>query len=921
MRAAAFVWVFLVCTLGCSCTTAQNIFKFNTSSQEIRDDEEDGRIRAVRSREDKDFVFGGLFPIHADAPNSLGARCGEVRQERGLERMEAMLFALDKINSDPTILPDLEIGYDIRDTCNSETIGLDEAIDLIITGSNLNIESCESVLANSTNGTAPVPTSGIIGAASSRVSVPVASLGRLFRMPQVSYASSSALLNDRERYGYFQRTIPPDSLQATAMVDILKRFGWNYVSVVFSQDTYGGPGIDEFRAEAKREGICIDVDRGIPTSFTDKDYEQLVSDLGSTEPRVVIVFANQETVRELLSRIHDNVTLRSNFTWIASDAWARSIDLVHRFNETASGLFGVAPHSDHYQEFQDYISQLTIDSNIRNNWFPEFFSAFANCSLEANDSDGCDTTRNVTSFSRYQQGNFIPLVIDAVYAMAHGLHDFLTDNCNATADKPYVWFRENGSCFGESRQLNGSSLLEYIMNTNFTSITGTYIGFDNSGNVRGRYEILQYQAQDTDDGRTYSFKSIGTWENISIGPMNETEGGLNITEDDLQFGLTANGSIRYSPTESQCGMCEPGHFVRDVGSCCRICEPCVGNKYSSERLAKECLNCSNKAPNEMWGNNPLLGSNSCVPIPELSVSYSDPWAVPSLLLGSVGLVFVAITAIIYAYFWKTAVVKSSGREQMMLLLAGITCSYLLAFFYLAPPSIPICLIQRLGIWFCYSLMFSALLIKVQRVARIFYGVKHKVNYTPRFVSPTWLVTFTIILVAIQMSLVIISLAFNHPTVERTRRLDDDNDLALPDIVITCKEEHIAIIIISIVYETALIGVATALGVFSFKYPENFNEAKYISFCTFALLIVWIGLIPTYFTTKFRQEYQNAAISFFVLLSAYAMHIFIFGPKLYIVIFQPKRNTTHYSTHHTASAVDGRETGDLQLHGGNYKDGM
>ena len=820
MRAAAFVLVFLVCMLGCSCTTAQNIFKFNTSSQEIRDEEEDGRIRAVRSREDKDFVFGGLFPIHADAPNSLGARCGEVRQERGLERMEAMLFALDKINSDPTILPDLEIGYDIRDTCNSETIGLDEAIDLIITGSNLNIESCESVLANSTNGTASVPTSGIIGAASSRVSVPVASLGRLFRMPQVSYASSSALLNDRERYGYFQRTIPPDSLQATAMVDILKRFGWNYVSVVFSQDTYGGPGIDEFRAEAKREGICIGVDRGIPTSFTDKDYDQLVSDLGSTEPRVVIVFANQETVEELLSRIRDNETLRSNFTWIASDAWARSIDLVHKFNETASGLFGVAPHSDHYQEFQDYFSQLTIDSNIRNNWFPEFFSAFANCSLEANDSDGCDTTKNVTSFSRYQQGNFIPLVIDAVYAMAHGLHDFLTDNCNATADKPYVWFRENGSCFGQSRQLNGSSLLEYIMNTNFTSITGTSIGFDNSGNVKGRYEILQYQAQDTDNGRTYSFKSIGTWENISIGPMNETEGGLNITEDDLQFGLTANGSIRYSPTESQCGMCEPGHFVRDVGSCCRICEPCVGNKYSSERFAKECLNCSNKAPNEMWGNNKMSLYQSC-----LSVTVT------------------------------------------------------------------------------------------------LYGVKHKVNYTPRFVSPTWLVTFTVILVAIQMSLVIISLAFNHPTVERTRRLDDDNDLALPDIVITCKEEYIAIIILSIVYETALIGVATALGVFSFKYPENFNEEKYISFCTFALLIVWIGLIPTYFTTKFRQEYQNAAISFFVLLSAYAMHIFIFGPKLYIVIFQPQRNTTHYSTHHTASAVDGKETGDLQMHGGSYKDGM
>lgn len=297
----------------------------------------------------------------------------------------------------------------------------------------------------------------------------------------------------------------------------------------------------------------------------------------------------------------------------------------------------------------------------------------------------------------------------------------------------------------------------------------------------------------------------------------------------------------------------------------------------------------------MWGNNPLKGSNSCVLIPEVSAGYTYPWAIPSLLLGSLGLVLVIITAIIFAYFWKTAVVKSSGREQMILLLIGITCGYLLAFFYLAPPSIPICLIQRLGIWFCYSLMFSALLVKVQRVARIFYRVKHKGILTPRFVSPGWFVTFTLVLVAIQMCLIIFSLLFNHPTVDRTIRLDGDNNHALPEHVITCTEEHIAIIVVSILYETTLIGIATALGAFSFKYPGNFNEAKYISFSTFALLIVWVGLISSYFATKSRQEYQNAAISFFVILSAYAMHIFIFGPKLYIVIFQPKRNTTHFSS--------------------------
>ena len=900
MRTVLLLWV-LGCILSCISVAMQaeeNVFQFHTKSELVAD-EKDGRIRAVRGREDKDFVFGGLFPIH------VGAGCKEVRQERGLERMEAMLFALDKINSDPNILPDLDIGYDIRDTCDSETVGLDEVIDIIITGSNLNSEICESRPANVT----AVPTSGIIGAASSRVSVPVATLTRLFRMPQISYASTSAQLNDRERYVYFHRTIAPDNLQASAMVDILQYFGWNFVSVVYSDDTYGQHGIDEFRREAENRDICIDVDKGIPERGF--DYDELVNDLVSKGPRVVIVFAHQETVEQLLTRIHNNHTLRRYFTWIASDAWARSIDLVHKYNETAAGLFGIVPYSYHYQEFEEYFSQLTIESNQRNGWFPEFFASFANCNLQ----DTCENTTNITSFSHYRQGNFIPLVIDAVYAMAHALHDFLTDNCNATADKPYVWFRNNASCLGQSRQLNGSSLLEYIQNVNFTSITGTPISFDDSGNVKGKYEILQYQATGDSDDLTYSFRSIGTWENVSVSPLNMTEGALNLTvaDDDLQFGLYEDNTIRTTPIDSHCGRCGPGSYLKVVqGSCCKICEPCRGANYSSKPLAEECKKCPDEAPREMWGNNPLKGSNSCVLIPEVSVSYTDHWAIPSLLLGSLGLVLVIVTAIIFSYFWKTAVVKSSGREQMILLLIGITCSYLLAFFYLAPPSIPICLIQRLGIWFCYSLMFSALLVKVQRVARIFYSVKLKEIQTPRFVSPVWYVIFTLVLVVIQQCLIICSLCFNHPTVDRTIRFDSDNNHALPELISTCKEEHIAVIVLSILYETTLIGIATALGAYSFKYPENFNEAKYISFCTFALLIVWIGLIPTYFTTKSRQEYQNAAISFFLILSAYAVHIFIFGPKLYIVIFQPKRNSDQFSTHYSITLTD-RGIGHFSVH--------
>lgn len=41
----------------------------------------------------------------------------------------------------------------------------------------------------------------------------VANLLRLFKIPQVSYASTSAALSDKTRFEFFARTVPPDNYQ------------------------------------------------------------------------------------------------------------------------------------------------------------------------------------------------------------------------------------------------------------------------------------------------------------------------------------------------------------------------------------------------------------------------------------------------------------------------------------------------------------------------------------------------------------------------------------------------------------------------------------------------------------------------------------------------------------------------------------
>ena len=128
-----------------------------------------------------------------------------------------------------------------------QNIGLDEAIDIIVASERIVIESCdcESVGANAAN-VSVAPLLGIVGALASRVSVPVANLGRVFRVPQISYGSTSPRLNNRNRHSYFYRTIPPDDLQAKAMVELMLYFNWTHISTIYSNDAYGQPAIAEF---------------------------------------------------------------------------------------------------------------------------------------------------------------------------------------------------------------------------------------------------------------------------------------------------------------------------------------------------------------------------------------------------------------------------------------------------------------------------------------------------------------------------------------------------------------------------------------------------------------------------------------------------------------------------------------------------
>ncbi|TNN24590.1 Metabotropic glutamate receptor 8 [Liparis tanakae] len=131
-------------------------------------------------RLDGDVILGGLFPVHSRGDR--GTPCGDLKKEKGIHRLEAMMFAIDLINKDPELLPNITLGARILDTCSRDTYALEQSLTFVQA-----LIERDGTDVRCANGDPPIFTKpdkivGVIGAAASSVSIMVANILRLFKV-------------------------------------------------------------------------------------------------------------------------------------------------------------------------------------------------------------------------------------------------------------------------------------------------------------------------------------------------------------------------------------------------------------------------------------------------------------------------------------------------------------------------------------------------------------------------------------------------------------------------------------------------------------------------------------------------------------------------------------------------------------------
>ncbi|XP_053356893.1 extracellular calcium-sensing receptor-like [Clarias gariepinus] len=410
-----------------------------------------------------------------------------------------------------------------------------------------------------------------------------------------------------------------------------------------------------------------------------------------------------------------------------------------------------------------------------------------------------------------------------------------------------------------------SVVVNEMKKLHFTTTAGEDVYFDKNGDPAARYELLNWQ-QDK-DGKIF-FVKVGFYD-----------GSLQ-TLPQLSFN---NISIAWAHNKSQMpvSVCSPScplgtrkAVQKGRPICCFDCIPCAEGEISNVTDSITCIKC----PPELWSND---RKDACVLKLVEFLSFEE---IMGIILASFSLLGASFTICIAVIFFKhkdTPIVRANNSELSFLLLFSLFLCFLCALTFIGRPSAWSCMLRHTAFGTTFVLCISCILGKTVVVLMAFRSTLPGSNFMKWF-GPLQqrfsILAFTFVQVIICVLWLIISPPFPYKNMKYYKE----------KIILECN-------VGSAVGFWAVLGYIGLLAVLCFilaflarKLPDNFNEAKFITFSILIFCAVWITFIPAYVSSP--EKFTVAVEIFAILTSSFGLLLCIFLPKCYIIVLKPDKNS-------------------------------
>nr|XP_043876815.1 extracellular calcium-sensing receptor-like [Solea senegalensis] len=827
-----------------------------------------GKFHLNEMHQTGDVILGGLFENNLFSADPDLSFILEPHQSNcygfnviGYRHAQTMAFAIDEINRNSNLLPDVTLGYSLYDHCNQLRIGFRAALALV-SGQEEQVTLEENCV-----GTPLVL--GIVGDSSSTRSIAISTLLGLYRVPLVSYFATCSCLSDRQKFPSFFRTIPSDAFQVNAMIQILKHFGWIWAGLLISDNDYGVHAARSFHSDlGPAGGGCLAYTEILPSVYDPVELRRIVDVMRKSTARVVIVFSNQSRMINLIKEVvRQNVT---GLQWMASEAWSSAAALQSpHLMPYLGGTLGIAIRRGEIPGLRDFLLQIHPDLHHNNTNGKSFWEHTFQCRfapppagwVEAGGElcTGQEVLENVeTELLDVSDLRSEYNVYKAVYALAYALDDML--QCEPGRG-PF----SNNTC-AHLQKLEPWQLAYYLEKVNFTTTFGDRVSFDENGDALPIYDIMNWVW--LPDGKT-KVQRVGEVKRSAF-----KGGEVTLDEDKIFWNFESKQPPRSVCSES----CPPGtRMARKKGEpdCCFDCVPCSEGKISNMTGSTECTSC----PEDFWSS---PQRDHCVPKKIEFLSYHEPLGICLTTTSLLGTCICVVVLGIFIHHHSTPIVRANNSELSFLLLVSLKLCFLCSLLFIGRPRLWTCQLRHAAFGISFVLCVSCILVKTMVVLAVFRASKPGGESSLKWFGAVQQRGTVLVLTSVQAAICTVWLVSASPVPHKNTQYHSDK------IVYECIIGSTVGFAVLLGYIGFLAVLSCVLAFLARNLPDSFNEAKLITFSMLIFCAVWVAFVPAYISSP--GKYADAVEIFAILASSFGILVALFGPKCYIILLKPEKNT-------------------------------